>query len=52
MNKVEYYEHTQIITIYLDGNSMSRIEALNEAAKMILREVIRCEHGIDPGINR
>ncbi len=52
MSKVEYYTNTNSVIVYLDKQIQNKSEALNEAAKLILREVIRNEHGIDSSSDR
>ncbi len=52
MNTVEYYTNSQTVIVYLDWSNTNKIDALNEAARAILKEVIRCEHGFSPNSDR
>ncbi len=52
MNTVEYYKHSQTVIVYLDRKPTDKIDALNEATKTLLREVVRCEHGFNSDIDR
>ena len=50
MKYIRYDADTQIVTVAID-KEMKTVDAYKEAAKLLLREVIRYEHGINPGFD-